>query len=81
MATIVPRSCLALLLWSLPGVYAITSDMQGALDKHNVYRCMHGVPLLTWDDAIATNAQAWATNGSLRTLRKFLKGCGRRAAW
>jgi len=63
MATIVPRSCFALLLWSLPGVYAITSDMQGALDKHNVYRCMHGVPLLTWDDAIATNAQAWATNG------------------
>lgn len=37
--------------------------MQAVLDQHNVYRCMHGVPPFTWDDAAAANAQAWADNG------------------
>jgi uncharacterized protein YkwD len=42
---------------------SITAEMQEVLDKHNVYRCMHGVPLLTWDADIAASAQAWADNG------------------
>lgn len=36
------------------------SDMQAVLDRHNMYRCMHGVPLMVWNTAIAANAQAWA---------------------
>jgi hypothetical protein len=28
--------------------------------EHNVYRCMHGVAPLTWDNEIARIAQAWA---------------------
>merc|ERR1719316_720815 len=39
------------------------SDMQQTLQYHNMYRCMHGVPPLTWDDDIAANAQAWADGG------------------
>jgi len=42
---------------------AISDEMQAALDKHNEYRCMHGVPALTWDADIAASAQAWADNG------------------
>jgi hypothetical protein len=40
-----------------------SAEMQEVLDKHNVYRCMHGVPALTWDADIAANAQAWADSG------------------
>lgn len=35
------------------------------LTQHNLYRCMHNVPPLAWDDAIAANAQAWANEGVL----------------
>lgn len=35
-------------------------DLADLLLWHNVYRCMHDVPLLTWDDTIAANAQRWA---------------------
>lgn len=34
--------------------------MQAVLDRHNVYRCMHGVPQMTWNDEVAVNAAAWA---------------------
>jgi len=37
-----------------------TSNYQSILDRHNKYRCMHGVPLMMWDDRIAQNAQLWA---------------------
>mmetsp|Transcript_84403 Transcript_84403/g.229152 ORF Transcript_84403/g.229152 Transcript_84403/m.229152 type:complete len:264 (-) Transcript_84403:425-1216(-) len=37
-----------------------SSNYQSILDRHNKYRCMHGVPLMTWDDRIAQNAQQWA---------------------
>jgi len=30
------------------------------LSQHNKHRCEHGVPLLTYSDIIAKNAQAWA---------------------
>jgi len=41
----------------------LSDEMQAALDKHNEYRCMHGVPSLTWDADLAASAQAWADNG------------------
>ncbi len=43
-----------------------TDDMKNTLLLHNVYRCMHGVPLLEWDDAVAANAQKWADNGQYK---------------
>ena len=33
-------------------------EMQEILDLHNVFRCMHDVPLLEWDTSIATTAQS-----------------------
>merc|ERR1719271_138562 len=33
------------------------------LKAHNKYRCMHGVPLMTWDSKIAQIAQSWADRG------------------
>merc|ERR1719324_2291000 len=30
------------------------------LKAHNKYRCMHGVPCMTWNEEIAKNAQKWA---------------------
>jgi len=60
---------------------AITTEMQAVLDKHNVYRCMHGVPLLTWNDTIAKNAQTWAdkkvyahSSSSFRVVNKVQLG-------
>jgi len=41
----------------------LSEEMQQVLAKHNEYRCMHGVPLLTWDVEIAANAQEWADRG------------------
>jgi len=37
-----------------------SADMQKMLDRHNYHRCMHGVPLMTWSNSIASNAQEWA---------------------
>lgn len=37
--------------------------MQAVLDQHNMYRCLHDVPNLVWDDKVAANAQAWADKG------------------
>jgi len=34
--------------------------MKKILDRHNQYRCMHGVPPLKWSDTIAANALAYA---------------------
>jgi uncharacterized protein YkwD len=42
---------------------SLSDEMQEVLDKHNDYRCMHGVELMTWDDEIAANAQAVADKG------------------
>merc|ERR1719277_758215 len=39
-----------------------TSTLRVVLDRHNVYRCMHGLNALTWNNAIASNAQQWATS-------------------
>lgn len=39
-----------------------TFPVQQVLRKHNIYRCMHGVPLLTWSSAGAAQAQAWVNH-------------------
>lgn len=36
-----------------------TSDIQEFLNGHNKYRCMHGVPPLTWNEDIARLAASW----------------------
>jgi len=81
-------SCLSLLIaGSLSsGGLAITSEMQKVLDQHNVYRCMHAVPTLIWDDAIAANAQSWASNGVYKhsaNSARVINGdqCGENLAW
>merc|ERR1712187_569146 len=39
-----------------------SATLRAVLDRHNMYRCMHGVNALTWDPAIAANAQQFATS-------------------
>merc|ERR1712187_577749 len=45
-----------------------SATLRAVLDRHNMYRCMHGVNALTWDPAIAANAQQYATStgGTMR---------------
>jgi len=42
--------------------------VEQVLREHNIYRCMHGVPLLTWNAEIAREAAAWTrkTHGQMR---------------
>lgn len=47
-------SCVLSLGWNDENDYA------ALLFWHNIYRCMHDVPLLTWNDNIAASAQSWA---------------------
>lgn len=35
-------------------------DRLEMLQQHNIYRCMHQVTLMTWDEELASAAQAWA---------------------
>jgi len=51
------------------GASGIAAEMQEVLDVHNMYRCMHGVPSMTWDEDIAANAQAWADAGNYEHSR------------
>jgi len=44
------------------GTRGRSDALQAVLDQHNVYRCMHGLENLRWDDAIAANAQQYATS-------------------
>jgi len=47
---------------------AATGFKNDMLQQHNLYRCMHNVPLFTWSDAIAGNAQKYAdsTGGRMK---------------
>lgn len=46
-----------------------------ALDTHNKFRSMHGVPPLKWADDLAKEAQAWAEKlARARTLQHSSKG-------
>jgi len=38
-------------------------DANAWLTAHNKYRCMHGVPSLSWSSAVAKKAQDWANAG------------------
>jgi len=68
------------------GALAQSAEMQQVLQQHNVFRCMHGLPALTWDSAIATSAQAWADGGNYahspsdqRVIND--EQCGENLAW
>jgi len=39
---------------------SLDSEMQAALDEHNKLRAKHQAPDLTWDAALAAQAQSWA---------------------
>merc|ERR1719215_940143 len=64
----------------------LPAEMQQILDQHNIYRCMHGVPLLLWDAEIAANAQAYADAGEYghsSSESRMINGeqCGENLAW
>jgi hypothetical protein len=44
------------------------ANLQGILDRHNEYRCMHGVAPLRWNDAIAQHAAKWAKESGGRMV-------------
>ncbi|KAM5356923.1 hypothetical protein ACJ41O_003569 [Fusarium nematophilum] len=45
---------------SSSGSSSLTEDQQNALDAHNAARSEVGTEPLTWDDALAADAQSWA---------------------
>jgi hypothetical protein len=45
------------------GFQTMPAMKEAALDAHNRYRCMHGVPNLVWDEKIAKSAFEWARKG------------------
>lgn len=49
---------------NIANISSMPTGMQRLLDFHNIYRCMHGAQSLQWTDAIAVNAQTWATTGT-----------------
>lgn len=38
----------------------LDTEMQAVLDEHNALRAKHSAPDLTWDEAMASEAQSWA---------------------
>eukprot|EP00928_Gymnodinium_smaydae_P035216 TRINITY_DN2481_c1_g1_i9.p1 TRINITY_DN2481_c1_g1~~TRINITY_DN2481_c1_g1_i9.p1 ORF type:complete len:252 (-),score=40.26 TRINITY_DN2481_c1_g1_i9:192-947(-) len=54
------------------------AEKQQMLERHNLYRCMHDVDLMTWDDSIAETAQTWADGGVFKHSRS---GNGENIAW
>eukprot|EP00929_Paragymnodinium_shiwhaense_P082885 TRINITY_DN43899_c0_g1_i1.p1 TRINITY_DN43899_c0_g1~~TRINITY_DN43899_c0_g1_i1.p1 ORF type:complete len:196 (-),score=31.69 TRINITY_DN43899_c0_g1_i1:218-805(-) len=62
----------------------IDDDMEKVLERHNVYRCMHDVGALEWDDELAKSAQKWADNGKFEHAQdRQLDGAdfGENLAW
>ena len=49
------------------GIAELSAEMQNTLDQHNVYRCVHGLSPLEWDEDIAANAQAYAESSDIYT--------------
>jgi len=41
------------------------------LRSTNIFRCMHGVPPVSWSKAVAASAQAWANRGLFRHARSY----------
>jgi hypothetical protein len=42
------------------------AEQTAMLETHNMYRCIHGVPPLTWDASLAKTAQSWADTGTIQ---------------
>jgi len=59
-----------------PATKPLSTFKKDMLDQHNLYRCMHNVPLVTWSDAIARNAQKYADSTGGRM--KHSSGASRR---
>ena len=64
----------------------LANDVKETLGLHNKYRCMHGGPLMVWDDDVAKNAQKWADKGKFEhssSRDRFINGeqCGENLAW
>ncbi|CAD7968178.1 unnamed protein product [Amoebophrya sp. A25] len=57
-------------------VGAQNADLQAMLDKHNIYRCMHNIPLLSWSADIAAKAQSWADNGAYQHSTQAFRTLG-----
>jgi len=45
-----------------PGCH-LPEEFKTTVQTHNIYRCMAGVPLMSWDCDLAKNAKAWADKG------------------
>jgi len=68
------------------GSTALSDEMEKILEQHNVYRCMHGLPALAWDDSIAAKAQAFADKGNYAHSSNAERehngtACGENLAW
>lgn len=72
-------------LWNPAG-----ASMKAIFDRHNQYRCMHGVPPFRWNDAIAQNAAKWGreangkmvhSNDTFRSNIAGFKMLGENLAW
>lgn len=50
------------------GDFSTDGHLQHLLGRHNLYRCMHGVPLFTWDTNIQEKAQAYVNTGSTKNM-------------
>ena len=57
------RLCIVTKILVIAAALAAQVDAQeyvSFLDQHNVYRCMHDAPAMSWDATLASQAQAWA---------------------
>jgi len=70
---------LVLLACVFTGAQGLSQELQAVLDQHNLYRCMHGVSPLEWDNVLANNAQLWVNKGHWGHSQT--PGVGENLAW
>merc|ERR1719369_2348441 len=57
-------------------------DKETLVDQHNIYRCMHGVEEVTWDDELAKKAKSLADKGEYKhSSEEELGEAGENIAW
>ncbi|KAM0899254.1 hypothetical protein ACQ4PT_021419 [Festuca glaucescens] len=68
-----PKQLAAVLLLALASAMIVTAQdtVQEILDAHNTVRANVGVPPVTWDDTVATYAEAFAQKRSADCLPEF----------